>query len=85
MMTEEVRTPAKLVEFVVLSLVDDPDAVEVTAREEDHAIVIEVKVAADDAGKVIGRQGRVVRALRTLARAASSYSAGPHIEVEILD
>ena len=85
MSTEDTHSPAKLVEFVVLSLVDDPDAVEVVSREEDHAIIIEVRVAADDTGKVIGRQGRVVRALRTLARASSSYVGGPHVEVEILD
>ncbi|MCL2756469.1 MAG: KH domain-containing protein [Coriobacteriia bacterium] len=84
-MAEDTQTPAKLVELIVLSLVDDPSAVEVIVRDEGHSSIIEVKVAPDDAGKVIGRQGRVVRALRTLARAASSYENGPHIEVEILD
>ena len=84
-MTGDIQTPAKLIESIVLSLVDDPDAVEVISREEDYSTVIEIKTAPDDAGKIIGRQGRVVRALRTLACAASSYIGGPHVEVEILD
>jgi len=84
-MTEETTAPVRLVESIILSLVEDPDAVEVVAREEGYTTIIEIKVAPDDAGKVIGRQGRVVRALRTLARASSSYVDGPHVEVEILD
>ncbi|MCL1891348.1 MAG: KH domain-containing protein [Coriobacteriia bacterium] len=84
-MTEEIHNPVKLVESVVMSLVDDPDAVEIVSREEELTVIIEVKVAPDDTGKIIGRQGRVVRALRTLARASSSYIGGPHVEVEILD
>ena len=84
-MTEEITAPVKLVESIILSLVEDPDAVEVIAREEGFTMIIEIRVAPDDAGKVIGRQGRVVRALRTLARASSSYIDGPHVEVEILD
>jgi len=84
-MAEDTHSPTKLVESIILSLVDDPDAVEVVSRDEGFTTIIEVKVAPDDAGKVIGRQGRVVRALRTLARASSSYVNGPHIEVEIMD
>jgi predicted RNA-binding protein YlqC (UPF0109 family) len=59
------------VEMVVKSLVDDVNAVDV--REVDHqgATLIEVRVAPDDMGKVIGRQGRTVRALRALAHAVS--------------
>lgn len=84
-MTEDSHSPVKLVEYVVLSLVDDPDSVEIVSRNGDFSTVIEIKVAPDDVGKIIGRQGRVVRALRTLARASSAYMAGPHVEVEILD
>ena len=84
-MTEDIHTPAKLVESIVLSLVEDRQAVEVVSRQEGYSTIIEVKVAEDDTGKVIGRQGRVVRALRTLARASSSYIDGPHVEVEILN
>jgi len=84
-MTENPKTPIKLVESVVMSLVDNPDAVEIRTREEEFTTFIEIKVASDDTGKIIGRQGRVVRALRTLARASSSYAGGSHVEVEILD
>jgi predicted RNA-binding protein YlqC (UPF0109 family) len=74
-----------LVQMVVVALVDEPEAVQVSSHEEGSSLVIDVKVAPDDAGKVIGRQGRIIKALRTLARAASSYQGGKHIEVEILD
>jgi uncharacterized protein len=59
----------ELVAFVARRLVDDPDAVEVTTEERDGALVLLLKVAPDDVGKVIGRQGRIVRALRTIVRA----------------
>ena len=85
MMTENTNTPAQLVESIVKELVEEPDAVEVMAREEGYTTIIEIKVAPQDAGKVIGRQGRVVRALRMLARASSSYTGGSHVEVEILN
>jgi predicted RNA-binding protein YlqC (UPF0109 family) len=76
---------AKLVTDVVTALVDQPEEVVVAAREEGSSLIIEVRVAADDAGKVIGRQGRIIKSLRTLARAASSFAGGKHVEVEILD
>jgi len=48
-------------------------------------LTIEIRVDADDVGKVIGRQGRIIKAIRTLARASSSYVGGPRIEVEVVD
>ena len=74
-----------LVEQVVVSLVDDPESVKVETLDEGGSFVINVHVNPDDVGKVIGRQGRVIKSLRTIARAASTYSGGKHIEVEILD
>lgn len=62
----------ELVEFLARSLVDDPAAVEVEEFEEDGELVIELRVAQGDLGRVIGREGRVVNALRTIARAAGS-------------
>jgi predicted RNA-binding protein YlqC (UPF0109 family) len=59
-----------MLEFVAKGLVDNPDEVRVVRTERDGAVVFELHVAQDDVGKVIGRQGRVVRALRTLVRAA---------------
>jgi uncharacterized protein len=62
---------AELVAEIARRLVDDPDAVRVEEAEEDGALVLHLFVAQDDLGKVIGRQGRTARALRTLVRAGS--------------
>jgi predicted RNA-binding protein YlqC (UPF0109 family) len=59
-----------MLEYLAKGLVEKPDAVRVTKTERDGAVVFELRVAPEDVGKVIGRQGRVVRALRTLVRAA---------------
>ena len=60
---------AELVEFLARRLVDDPDAVRVEREEREDALVLHLHVAPDDVGKVIGRQGRIVRALRAVVRA----------------
>ena len=62
----------ELVEIIAKSLVDNPDAVTVTRREEERAIIIELKVAQSDMGKVIGKQGRIAKAIRSVVKAASS-------------
>jgi uncharacterized protein len=59
-----------LLEYLAKSLVDEPDAVRVVRSEREGAVILELHVAPDDVGKVIGRQGRVARALRTLVRAS---------------
>ena len=59
-----------MLEYVAKGLVDKPDEVRVVRSEREGALVFELHVAPDDVGKVIGRQGRIVRALRTLVRAA---------------
>ncbi|MBQ8307155.1 MAG: KH domain-containing protein [Blautia sp.] len=64
----------KLVEVIAKSLVDNPDEVVVTETENEDEILIELKVGAADMGKVIGRQGRIAKALRTVVKAASSKS-----------
>jgi predicted RNA-binding protein YlqC (UPF0109 family) len=64
----------ELVEYLARGLVDKPDEVNVERVERDGAIVLELRVAPDDVGKVIGRQGRIVRALRTLVRASGARS-----------
>ncbi|MDP3481247.1 MAG: KH domain-containing protein [Desulfoprunum sp.] len=56
----------ELIAFIARSLVDQPDAVRVSRTEEDDAVIIELAVAADDLGKVIGKQGRTARAMRSL-------------------
>jgi uncharacterized protein len=74
-----------LLEFLARSLVSDPDAVEVTEVEEvEGEVVLELEVAEDDLGRVIGRGGRVANALRTVVKAAATR-AEKHAMVEILD
>ncbi|MCL4500578.1 MAG: KH domain-containing protein [Deltaproteobacteria bacterium] len=62
----------ELVKFIAQSLVDNPDAVQVTEIEGEQTSVIELKVAKEDLGKVIGKQGRTARAMRTILSAAST-------------
>jgi len=72
-----------MVEFIAKALVDHPEAVHVRQIEGERAIVIEVKVAPDDIGKIIGKQGRIVNALRTVVKAAT-VRTGKRVTVEIL-
>ncbi|MEO6893109.1 MAG: KH domain-containing protein [Ktedonobacteraceae bacterium] len=74
----------KLVEYIAQSLVDEPAAVQVReVRNDRNALVLELHVAPDDYGKVIGRQGRVAKAMRSLLRAAAAHE-GRHTSLEIL-
>ena len=61
----------KLVEFMAKSLVEDPDSVVVQESQEGDLTVIELSVAPEDMGKVIGKQGRIAKAMRTVIKAAS--------------
>ncbi|HIP82356.1 MAG TPA: KH domain-containing protein [Desulfocapsa sulfexigens] len=61
----------ELITFIARSLVDTPDAVQVTVTEEDDTILVDLTVAKDDLGKVIGKQGRTARAMRSLLSAAA--------------
>jgi len=75
----------ELLEFLVRSLVADPDAVEVTEVEEiDGEVVLELEVAEDDLGRVIGRGGRVANALRSVMKAAATREE-KRVVVDILD
>ena len=71
-----------LVRFLVTSLVDDPQTVTITVTESDEAITFEIALNPDDVGKVIGRQGRIIKAIRTLARAAGT-TGDKQVEVEV--
>ena len=77
-------SPQELLEYLARSLVDQKDEVRVTPRETEDGIVLELHVAKEEMGKVIGRQGRVARALRTLVR-ASSIQGGQKATVDIVD
>ena len=61
----------ELVSFIAKNLVDEPDSVKVETREEGDTLVISLSVAPGDMGKVIGRQGRIAKAIRTVVKAAS--------------
>lgn len=74
----------ELVEGVALPLVDDPDAVEVTVSEDDGSVLIEISCSEGDVGKLIGRQGRVIKAIRTVARAAATRK-DLDVDVEIIN
>lgn len=65
---------AELLVWITRQLVDEPDAVRVETVEREDAVVFRLHVAPDDVGKVIGRQGRLARALRTLVRAGGARS-----------
>ena len=74
----------ELVLFLAKSLVDQPDAVQVMETEGPEAIILELSVAQEDMGKVIGKQGRIAKALRTVVKAASSKESKKVI-VDIVD
>lgn len=74
----------ELLEFLARSLVDDPDAVSVDAVEEEDALVLELRVAEDDAGQIIGRRGRTIGALRTVMRAVGA-SQDRRVLVDLVD
>jgi uncharacterized protein len=73
-----------LLAFVVKGLVDRPDEVLVESFDEDDALVLELRVAEDDTGKVIGRSGRTVNAIRTVMRACGAKH-GRRVLVDVLD
>lgn len=83
-MAEQTQDLTGLVDSVVRPLVDHEEDLEITSHDEDGTLVIEVSVNEEDTGKVIGRQGRVIKSIRTLARAAASRQ-DLHAEVEIAD
>ena len=74
----------ELVEVIAKALVDDPDSVVVSEREDKKATVLEVKVADSDMGKVIGKQGRIAKAIRSVVKAAAAKE-DKKVIVDILD
>ena len=72
----------ELVLYLARSLVDHPEQVKVTATEGPEAIILELNVAADDMGKVIGKQGRIAKAIRAVVKAATAKDGKP-VFVEI--
>lgn len=73
----------ELVEIIAKSLVDNPDAVQVNEIAGEQSIILELKVAPEDMGKVIGKQGRIARAIRTVVKAAATKE-NKRVVVEII-
>lgn len=73
----------ELLEFLARELVDEPDAVEVTESEDERGLLLQLRVAPEDMGKVIGRGGRTARAIRSVVRAAGARQR-VHASVEIV-
>jgi hypothetical protein len=73
-----------LVEYIAKSLVDDPAAVTVNVIEQDRATILELRVGPEDVGKVIGKHGRIAKAMRTILSAAAGAS-DKRVSLEILD
>ena len=74
----------ELVKYIAQSIVDKPEAVQVTQVEDDEAVTVELRVDPDDMGKVIGKQGRIAKAIRTVVKAATPRDAKP-VYVEIIE
>ncbi len=74
----------ELLLYIAQNLVDDPDAVSVTEREAGDELVLELRVAESDMGKVIGRQGRIAREIRALMKSVAQRN-GKKVSVEIVD
>jgi uncharacterized protein len=74
----------EVLEYLARNLVEDPDAVEVTAVEGERSVILQLRVAPDDMGKVIGKGGRTARAIRSIVRAAGTRQ-GVSTLVEIVE
>ena len=74
----------ELVKYIASSLVEKPEAVDVRQSENEEGVVIELRVDPDDMGKVIGKQGRIAKAIRTVVKAASAKGEKP-VFVEIME
>lgn len=74
----------QLLTYIAQNLVDNPDQVEVTERQGDGEVLLELRVASEDMGKVIGRQGRIAKWIRVLMRSAGQRK-GTRVSVDITD
>jgi uncharacterized protein len=83
-MSDQAPNPKALVEHIAKALVASPDQVKVDEFDEDGELVLELEVAEDDMGRVIGKSGKIARAMRNLLHAAGE-KAGKRYELEILE
>ena len=82
---DEGSTLADVLGYIAREIVDEPDAVEVTEDPDSRGVVLTLRVAKDDMGKVIGKGGRTARAIRTVVKAAGIRAGVRHTHVEIAD
>lgn len=73
----------ELVEYIVKELVDKPEEVKISETQGESIVILEISVAPDDVGKVIGKEGRIANAIRTVVKAAASKQ-GKKVTVEIM-
>ena len=73
-----------LVEYLAKALVENPDEVRVAQREDEDAVIIELRVLSEDMGKVIGKQGRIAKSIRTLVKASAGQDERKKIAVDIM-
>lgn len=83
-MSADAPTAKAVLQYIVSSLVQDEDAVQVDVDDSKRTLQLEVRVGPDDMGRVIGRRGRVANAIRTLTRAAAARD-GVEVDIEFLD
>lgn len=82
-MSDTLTELKELVEIIACSIVDNPDEVHVNQVEGEKSVILELQVAEEDMGKVIGKQGRIAKAIRTVVKAAATKE-GKRVIVEII-
>jgi hypothetical protein len=83
MAAEKEADTEALVRFLVTSLVENPESAKIEVRHDGSMTIYEVSLAPEDVGKIIGRKGRIIKAIRTVVRAAGG-AGGDHVDVEVL-
>jgi predicted RNA-binding protein YlqC (UPF0109 family) len=83
--SNDIGAAEAVLDLIVRSIVDDPDAVDIEASEKDDALRLDVRVGDGDMGRVIGKRGRMANAIRTVVAAAAASDGDEEVEVEFID
>ncbi|MEQ8716233.1 MAG: KH domain-containing protein [Acidimicrobiales bacterium] len=84
-MSNDIGAAEAVLDLIVRSIVDDPDAVDIEASENENALRLDVRVGDGDMGRVIGKRGRMANAIRTVVAAAAATDGEEEVEVEFID
>lgn len=84
-MTESIAADQQFVEYVVKAMVDHPDAVVVSRKVDELGVLLELTVHAEDTGKVIGKGGQTIKALRILLRVVGAKEGGQRVNLRLID